>query len=147
MIVSLYDLVGTALVVLRPTGIRYSNQAGGTTCLQPREEGVLVPIGNDVAVPSLRLMSLENQLEKYFVGPPHHGTGACRGLSEEDADRLDELFASSNAFRGIRVDRSRLADSVEAWVFVAIDADNCVPFDSLGPAYPDHGVLTWTNSD
>lgn len=147
MRVSLYDLVGTALIILRPTGIHYSNQAGGTACLQPSEEGVLVPIGNAIAVPSLQLMSLENELEKYFVGPPHHGSGACRGLSNEDADMLDGLFASSIPFRGIQVDRARLVHSVEAWIYVRIEASNEIPIDSLGPAYPDHAVLTWANSD
>ena len=50
MIVRLYDHAGTALVIPHATGIVYSNQAGGTTCVQPQLEGFVVPIANDVGL-------------------------------------------------------------------------------------------------
>ena len=145
--VTLYDLVGTALVILRPTGIAYLNQVGGTVCDQRCAEGVLVPIGNDVAVPSLALMSLETPLMSYFFGPPWNGAGAVRGLTTEDADVIDGLLRSNGAFAGITTDRGRLPDSCEAWVYVSINKDSTVLFDGLGPTFPDHAILTWSNTD
>jgi len=49
----------------------------------------------------------------------------------------------------ISIDRSRLAESHEAWVYVTLEGeqDTDVPlYAGLGP-YPRSGVLTWTNGD
>jgi hypothetical protein len=146
-VVRLYDHVGTALVLEWPSGIRYSNQTMGTTCFQPSIEGVLVPIGNDVAMDTNALLSAENALYDYFVRE-HRGTGAVRGISEHDADVIDGVLAKNFAFAGVRVDRSRLTDSHEAWIHVTIDhvEQPVALFEGFGDG-PWRGVLTWTNSD
>jgi len=48
----------------------------------------------------------------------------------------------------VTVDRRRLHESHEAWVFVRIDAPKgpFPLFEGLGP-FPLDGVLTWTNTD
>src|SRR5688500_9872107 len=114
--VKLWSHVGTGLIIKCSSGIVYSNQACGTCCLQPEQEGVFVPIGNDVAVPSRVLLSKETALRAYFEGPPWNGTGAMRGLTKQDADFIDELLKEPPSLGYIRADRSKLAGSHEAWV-------------------------------
>ncbi|MDI1444498.1 DUF6210 family protein [Polyangium sp. 6x1] len=50
--------------------------------------------------------------------------------------------------RFITVDRARLADSHEAWVWALVtsDGDDLAGFSGFGP-YPRPAVLTWSNSD
>ncbi|MFN3230679.1 MAG: DUF6210 family protein [Alphaproteobacteria bacterium] len=49
---------------------------------------------------------------------------------------------------GIKVDRSRLKTSCEAWVFVQVYAeDGSIPLQTGFEAYPRLGVQTWSNSD
>lgn len=150
-LIRLWELAGLALIVERSTGVQYSNQTGGTMCLQPEIEGILIPIRNDVELESWRLLSPENELYRYFEGPPHQGTGACSGLSHEDADFIDEVLRQYKMNEYLSVDRSRLAESHEAWVFVLVNEeparDSITPlFTDLGP-YPARGVLTWSNTD
>jgi len=151
-IIRLDDCVGTALVVTHPTGVVYVNQAGGTSFLQPHVEGALVPFGNDVALEGNTLMSSQLALAAFFEGPKHRGAGATAGLDEEDADAIDAILADVRAGSWIKVDRSRLKDSMEAWVHVKIMDESgdspwltglCGGFDP----YPRAGVLIWMNSD
>ncbi|MBN1427712.1 MAG: hypothetical protein JXB07_04950 [Anaerolineae bacterium] len=150
-LIRLWELAGLALIVEKSTGVHYSNQTGGTTCMQPEIEGVLIPIRNDVELESRRLISPENDLYQYFAGPPHQGTGACRGLSLEDADFIDGVLKHYKMREYLCVDRERLAESHEAWVFVLVNqepaSDSTTPlYTGLGP-YPARGVLTWANTD
>lgn len=47
----------------------------------------------------------------------------------------------------IRVDRTRLGESLEAWVWVNLmNEDENSVFLGFGP-YPRAGILTWFNSD
>ena len=66
--VHLYEHVGTGVIIEHPTGVTYSNQAGGTSCLQPSLEGAFVPIRNDVLLKDSRFVSPETDLLKYFAG-------------------------------------------------------------------------------
>ena len=143
--VRLYELVGTALVVSSPTGIWYSNQTMGTSCLQPEYEGILVPVGNDVSIPDWKLMSPEIALTEYFEGPVHSGTGASQGLTEADADHVDAVLARWNQLAGVRVDRAALRTSHEAWVHVLLSSE-CQIIEGW-TQFPAHAVLTWANSD
>ena len=144
MIVRLYDLAGTALVIPHPTGIVYSNQAGGHACLQPAAEGFLVPIANDVGLaPTHDFRSPENELFKYFSRL--HSCGAS--LTEADAQKIESIMHELPLWSGLSVDREQLKDSVEAWVFVIIAESEQKPIlvDDLN--YPVKAILTWTNSD
>jgi hypothetical protein len=113
-VISLYGLEGLGLVVPYPSGVLYTNQTGGTTCAHPVEEGVFVPLGSECR--------LEEKLDRIF----QHQFAAR--LTSADADALDailhtpeEPFVVTPAFF-LEVDRTRLDDSMEAWLYVTITA-------------------------
>jgi hypothetical protein len=173
-VISLYGLEGLAVIVECPSGVLYTNQAGGVYCMRPTTEGVLIPLGSECR--------LEQKLNAFFarqavrLQPPH-------------ADALDiilrtpeEPYVVTPTFF-LEVDRSRLDESIEAWLHVTILAcpdEHMIGFGldregqlsgvqtlsgrawspddqpELGPhasLYPLSGfawrsaVLTWPNSD
>jgi len=150
-IVQLWEAVGLGLIIEYPSGIAYSNQTGGTSCSHPKVEGLLVPLRNDTEYETRRLLSPENELYDYFKGPKYCGTGAIGGLDVEDVSFIESVLEKYRLSSCISIDRSRLADSHEAWVYVNVEReerseDHLKIFAGLGP-YPRSGVLTWTNTD
>lgn len=137
---SLYEFVGTGLIIKVRTGIIWTTQAGGTSCLQPECEGLFVPFGNDVRVDGT-LVSLESTLFELFRD---------RGDWVRPFERALEQYAAEHwrPFAGIELDRTRLTDSVEAWVHVVYRPTPEFPalFEGVGEP-PFAAVLTWTNSD
>lgn len=128
------------LIVECRSGVRYENQVGGVVCWRGEQEGVLAPV--DVA------RSTFEAIEKC---PYPQG---AQGISLEIADTIDALLAAESGARMLKVDRERLHESWEAWIYVRIDA----PFKKVqslddnyyGSVYgfgPSRGVLTWPNSD
>ena len=77
--------------------------------------------------------------------------GYCdRGIDGETADFLDHLLDESRpAFEfPISVDRTRMAESQEAWVYVNVAAPAPDQQASLLEGLtPCNAVLTWLNSD
>jgi len=143
MIVRLYDQVGTALVIPHPTGIIYSNQAAGTACLQPELEGFLVPIANEVGLaPAHDLRSPENALFEYFMR--HNSYGGP--LTDGDIEKIESVM-NAHLGGGLTVDRDRIKESFESWVFVAIAETKQSSILVDGIPYPVDAVLTWSNSD
>ena len=150
-VVQLWESVGLGLIVEYPSGIVYSNQTGGASCLHPEAEGVFVPLHNDVEGKGRKLVSPANDLFDFFEGPKHSGTGAISGLDAEDADFIDSVLAKSSLSGVLSVDRERLRESHEAWVHVVVhreeDNEHGLPiFRGLGP-YSRRGILTWENTD
>ena len=147
--VDLFEFSGLAVIIEWPSGLVYSNQTGGHSCLHPELQGALIPLRNDVEHPSGKLLSPETDLFAYFQGPPHDGTGATLGLSEADADFIDSVLRKWKLTH-VRVDRARLSESHEAWVWVLVHEEPPNParplFHGFGP-YPLRGVLVWTNTD
>jgi len=145
----LWESVGLGLIVEWPSGVVFSNQTGGTSCLHPELEGVFVPLSNDCQRQGERLLSPETELQDYFEGPKHRGAGATRGLDQGDVDFIASVLAKWRLDSLVTVDASRLGDSHEAWVHVSVHgldpADPLSLFD-FAP-YPRKGVLTWSNSD
>jgi hypothetical protein len=146
-VVHLFDLAGTALIIEWPSGVRYSNQTMGTACAHPEVEGILLPLGNDVKNPDGSYRT-EKKLHDYFVGEPYRGSGAQRGLSEADAEKIDSILRAEACFDGILVNRYKLQASHEAWVHVTIQKSKS-PYPLLRNVerYPLYAVLTWANSD
>jgi hypothetical protein len=147
-LIRLLDAVGLGMIVEMPTGVMYSNQTGGASCLHPRVEGLYVPLAND-CTESWELISPERRLAGFFEGPKHRGTGATRGFDEEDASFIEQTLAEARLSHVLQLDRSRLRDSHEAWVHVLLlgdDTGSAPLFSGLGP-YPRRAVLTWGNSD
>jgi hypothetical protein len=162
-VVNLWGHAGTGLIIKCATGIAYTNQSCGHHCLHPEQEGAFVPVGNDVALPSRELISKEYELTAYFEGAPWHGSGAATGLTEADADFIDRILADRPDLRQIRVDRSRLTESHEAWVHVLVNEEEGPMVGSIGAdmthvlqrlttisgfgPFPLEAILTWNNSD
>lgn len=145
--VRLYDEIGTGLVILCSSGVFYSNQSGGTACLHPSIEGIYVPIANDIDANGTR-MGPAPKLETYFIGPPHRGSGAFRGIDKDDANEIDAILSQYADISGVKVDRERLKSSHEAWVYVTVSHQ---VVEELVQGLPEQGqygaILTWPNSD
>ena len=150
-VLRLYDSVGTGIIIAYPSGVRVSNQIGGTACLQPEMEGVFIPVRNDCLLDGRVIESPEFALSQHFTGPKHRGAGALSGIDIEDADYIDGVLRAARLDRAILVDRSRLHESHEAWIHVVVSSDDDVDpdmgaFSGFHP-YPRLGILTWCNSD
>jgi hypothetical protein len=137
----LYDIADVHLVVGHPSGVLYRNQVGGTINYQAEIEGVLCPfeLSNDAS----------ERLQNY-----HYPSGR-QGLAAGIADAIDTILASEPVSRTVRVDRSRLEESWEAWVHVLIESPSTSALDLAPDSYHGAiygfgnvtGVLTWPNSD
>lgn len=173
--ISLFDITGPGLILLFPSEVHYSNQVGGIACLQPKAQGIFVPLHDE-------LKSQEATLTDYFwSGIGREVTYASSadlidwegwGIDEKDADFIDNLLQESSYTRMLTVNRDRLNDSCEAWVHVHVDdrapllvrrgrmeewpdsmAHLQVEYSGGGPYYPilnlpsREAILTWTNSD
>lgn len=106
-IISLYALPYEVMLVLEhASGVTYENQVGGVVCCRAELEGVLVPI------------DLHSDAVQQIMDLPYD---AGLGISGELADAIDRALAASPGARYLTVDRTRLAESYEAWVFVVAD--------------------------
>ena len=133
--ISLWNDIGVGLIIKESSSVTYTNQVGGTSCLQLGAEGYLVPVNNDCAAGDYQ-SSLEYKLSNFFESK--------NTLSETDADLLDELLSRYEESKFICCDRKKLHESNESWVFVNIDYKKC---ESLRGFTSTSGVLTWPNSD
>nr|WP_243436214.1 DUF6210 family protein [Acanthopleuribacter pedis] len=133
----MYNLNGVGVVIKKQTGVIYSNQVGGHSCLQPKIEGVFLPLDTDHLPEDYRDSNL-NALENL------DWQAQSGNLTVTLADQVDAILARHNFSTGILVDRRKLEDSYEAWVHVTLSPSR----DSVyqGPARME-GVLTWPNSD
>lgn len=138
--VSLHYIPGMMLIIEHPSGVRYLNQVGGVVNAQEEMEGVLAPL--DISEEAA------SRIEAY---PYPQGR---QGLSSGIATMIDDVLASEPGTRFLRVDRTRLDESWEAWVHVRFhspDTDDRSLVDPyFGEAYgfgAARGVLTWCNSD
>jgi hypothetical protein len=144
--VLLYDMEQVMLLIEDPDGVVYQNQVGGVVCWQAELKGILAPL-EVTPEDTDRIMSLP-----YPSG--------IQGITIEIADAIDEILARSSLTSFLKVDRTRLEESWEAWVHVLIDTpsgdalvDPGAPLHFnmyTGPLYGFgrcRGVLTWPNSD
>jgi hypothetical protein len=128
------------LIVECPSGVRYENQVGGVVCWRGEQEGVLAPI--DVGGATLEAI----QHLSYPQG--------IEGITIEIADSIDALLVAETGARMIKVDRARLHQSWEAWIYVEIESPRAT-VQGLAPEFSGsvygfgvvRGVLTWPNSD
>jgi hypothetical protein len=173
-VISLRGLDQLALIVEHPSGVLYTSQAGGVSCMHPVTEGVLVPIGSGCRV--------EEKLEAFFAENAMPQLPAHADALDWILRTPDKPYVVTPTFF-LEVDRSRLHESMEAWLFVTVVAcpdEHMISFSSdrdgrlsniwtlsgrawspddqpeLGPhptGYPLTGfgrrsaVLTWPNSD
>jgi hypothetical protein len=134
--VSLYELEQLALIILEESKVIYSNQAGGHYCLQPEAEGVLVVLSADYSLVEHKAALVWERLTAVFGGASSYTT-------EVQAEEIDDLLSFYLVTNNINVDRTRLKDSYEAWVYVDIQGDSSI-IEGFGSC---KGILTWPNSD
>jgi len=138
-VIRLDFLESLGLIVPWPTGVVYETQTGGNMCDQDRLEGFLVPLYDASQHPP---RDYSDQLHKFFTGPKWGGE--CRyGIDAESAQVIDAILSPSPL--GMSVDRSRLGDCREAWIYVTVKPE--VGWAPHGLNWPDWAVLTWPNSD
>lgn len=138
--VLLYDIGDAYLIIDAKTGVAYRNQVAGFCRASAEQEGILVPLsGDDTLVVTLTTCSF-----------PDDG----QGITAREADSIDGILHARSDTRFLSVDRRRLKDSRQAWIFVEWSE---IPNDYLaaramsyyGPVYgfeAGSGVLTWPNS-
>ena len=99
-------------------------------------EGYLVPFAGEHSDKCERLLS-------HFTGPKWGGWCA-EFIDAETADVIDSILTDVPGRDQIRVDRTKLIDSREAWVHVKIEG----PLLGLREHdEPSEAILTWPNSD
>lgn len=139
-LITLKDIPQAMIIAEHPSGVVYRNQVGGVVCWQAEVEGVLAPldVSDDVA-------------DRIAAYPYPSGR---EGITEEIADTIDALLTSEPGAKHLTVDRARLAESWEAWIYVLIDSpeynEPSLSEPYFGPFYgfgKAKGVLTWRNSD
>jgi hypothetical protein len=116
--ISLLGLTQLSLIILGESGVVYSNQAGGNLCCQLTEEGWLSIIGEDYCMSKKVGDSLAKFLENKV------------GITETEADHIDNILRNDYTTFFLSVDRTRLKDSMEAWLYVNIDDQPPVPIDA-----------------
>jgi hypothetical protein len=139
---------GLAVILSYPSGIEYYNQVGGYSTNTGVHEGIYVPLKHvEYHDWDKKRKDHEEFLFDYFFGETHSGW-CTNGISEEDADYLDnEFFAKFSGMDVFKVNRSMLKECKEAWIHVIISD----PIGMLGYSpkenTPKNGVITWLNSD
>jgi len=135
--VTLHSFPELGLIVKAATGVIYSSQTGGFANLHPHVEGFFVPLRTYFGMRELRA------LQAFCPS----GFTADDGMDEETAVQLEWILAQQG-FTCMRVDRAKLAESLEAWVHVRLSGDlgDKVPLREPRPEALE-AVLIWPNSD
>ncbi|HET9366215.1 MAG TPA: DUF6210 family protein [Candidatus Angelobacter sp.] len=134
-VISLDGFHGVGLIIARPSGVLYGNQAEGYACSHPQAEGVFLPL--PVQPGASELWSLQQ-----------HFRGEWGPIDEESARIVDRILRR-NGHNYLKVNRARLTESCEAWIHVLIDEPEMYSKASSAIAGfgKCEGVLTWPNSD
>jgi hypothetical protein len=130
-IIDLFKFDSLGLIILFPSGVIYTNQVGGYACLHPEIEGIFLPL-------SIGHKKVLFALQQHFNGSWNH-------IEKSDAEIVDKLL-HNDEFRFIKVDRTKLEESFEAWIYVEIEklSETLPLLKGFGKA---KGILTWQNSD
>jgi hypothetical protein len=121
------------LIIPYPDTVTYCVETGAARRME-RLEGVLVPFDAE-------------DCKETIWGLPYAASG---GISVEVADALDAAFRSYRGTWFLEVDRTRLRDSHEAWIWVRADSPSGTVIDDY-PSYHGMGygfgrseaVMTW----
>ena len=118
------------LIILDKRGVVYTSQVFGNSCDQVSARGFFVPL--DETLREVIPEPLEEVLFKLLANAPY--------LSELEADALDAILIRYVETDFLRVDRTRLRDSGEAWVYVDVMSGGNCPVTGKGRW---KGVLVW----
>jgi len=147
--ITLAQNAGIGLIIETAQGLTYSHQSGGLALRYPELTGAYIPFGSE----SQRLAV---KLAATFVD---HTWSGGEILTEARADAIDAALQESGC-SAVRVNRTRLANSHEAWVHIEIVEDeansrsygNTIGWVFIGESEVSglggsKGVLVWPNSD
>jgi hypothetical protein len=109
--------------------------------MQRYAEGVLVLPTDPVLVSEIPHERYECPIEPLLKAM---AWGPVVGITDERATEINVLLKSHPMTAGISVDRTRLSESEEAWVYVTVEATELATYQGFGSA---KGVLVWSNSD
>jgi hypothetical protein len=133
--IRIWETNSLGLILIRETGVIIQNQTGGVACIQSEIEGIYVPLWSDA-----------HEIEDFFA----ESSGCLNGLNQAQADFLEE-FLHRDGHKGLsflRIDRTRLEQSLEAWVYVKVTEPDGDPRINLVEGFGEtNGILTWSNSD
>lgn len=141
----MFSGVDLGLIVPWPTGIIYSNQANGVGCDHPELEGAYIPFGS---FPERETEPNHKALAEHFASLPGNREYFSLETADVTANFIDEFLVSTELPFAASVDRSRLNDSYEAWVWLTFGPPKTehlglyTSFEKL-----DSAVLVWPNSD
>jgi len=141
--VELQELNGLYVIASHPTHITYTFQCGGYICRNNEMEGFLVSL--EYTEPA------EEALYDYFFNGPKYMGHCYNGIDTDDADQIEEILRIKEngwATNWIKVDRTRLNDSVESWIYIRPEEGSHIPYCYNYPTDPNSEmVLIWNNSD
>lgn len=154
---------GLAMVVLVSGGPWCVGTSGGAAIHTPSAQGFPVALVEILRPKNWRNSiddgwhwvggTQEKQLLEYFTGPKWGPGGCYGGLDEESADSIERILQQSELTSFLRVDRAKLNESEEAWVYMNIKSypehvkkQLCEFTDDL-PPLPTSAILSWRNSD
>lgn len=130
---------GLGLIILRPSGVFYIHETGGYACEHSSAQGVFAPLHSPPDDDQEALLISHFTISKW--------DGWCSdGIDEATADYVDYVLSLSPHTSYIKVDRTRLDDCKEAWIYVDVrEPDgNFNPISGFGKC---KGVFIWGNSD
>lgn len=117
------------LLIPAETGVEYGNQTRGMCCNHRTQEGFLVPL----------TMAYAEGFNDW------HGKLCTEELTDEGADMIDAWLARNWETQWLKVDRSRLELSEEAWVYLKAIAEPTIhDWDGF---IVDSAILIWENCD
>jgi hypothetical protein len=120
------------LILLRESGVIIHNQTNGYACNQSEAEGIYVLLQDE-----------PQEIEEFFA---NYGN-----IDNAAADFLDEYFQRDEpicSLHFLKVDRARLNESHEAWVYVKVAQPSRTPGFTIIERFGEtEGILTWLNSD
>ena len=102
-------------------------------CQYPEMEGVFYPLAVKPGKSEVHALS-------------QHFRTTRESLTLTDADVIDGIL-NRNGHSYIQVDRTKLSDSREAWIFVVINGSEQPQSSVLSVFGKCEGVLIWPNSD
>lgn len=144
---------GIILIISAPTGKTFWNDTNGVGLVPQIAEGVLIrlicrPYPNPWKEDYWFGGEQEKQLFELFDGAKIRQQLGL--LKNDDADAIDLILSQSERTRHIKIDRTELGQSCEAWLKVVIEnypADALKEYGEVLPTLPASGYLTWLNSD
>ncbi len=150
VLIRLFEWPVPVLIIGASTGVRFISQTGGHACHQHSMEGLAIPaFSMRVADHSFDCEAAMAHMLAHFTGEKYRGW-CSDGIDEATADFV-ELALASAWWPSWRVDRSRLGDSEEAWVWVRgsgeSDPTRNTTSDVTGLPTTWTGAVTWPNSD